>query len=305
MQIPNIVKTIKDEKSKGIKRYPCKSNRASSLGYAVPELKGCLRRGVYERTNWEEKELFPVEAIIRMDEGNHQEKIVLKDLAEAGFEIIEQQTMYEWKKYNITGHLDGKLPVDNIAIPLEIKSMSPNIFKQINFFDDMKKYFWTRAYMIQITLYMLMQGIDKGIFILKDKSSGELKQINVDLDYELGEYAIKTAELINKHINDNTLPEKIKDIEICKNCPFKLTCMPDKSFGSELKIEDDPLFEDRVDKYIQLEKQKKEATKIYDIIKERAKASVKDKELNLIVGKYHFTGKIDSRGGLRFKIDAV
>lgn len=299
MNIPNLVEKVLEAKAKKISRYPCKSNRASSIGYFVPELEGCLRRGVYERTHWEQKELHDPKVQLIFDEGNNQEAQVLKDLAEAGIQVIEQQSAFEWKQYDITGHLDGVIIVDGVSVPVEIKSMDPNIFRQVNSFEDFKKKPWTRSYMAQIQIYMLSKNIDRAIFILKNKSTGELKQIEVALDYDLAEACLKTAEAINGHLKAETLPDRITDIEKCAKCPFKLVCLPEISFGEPLKISDDPDFEKRIDKYLSMKEAAKECEAEYETIKERAKASAGEQGLNIMVGKYVLTAK----AGKQFRLN--
>jgi len=291
MEMPNLIDKIKEEVSKNIKRYPCNSNRASGLGYAMKELNGCLRRGVYERTHWQEKELWDIESYMRLNEGNNQERIVLQDLSKVGIDVIEQQTPYEWKEYQITGHVDGKIVVDGKAIPIEIKSMSPFIYAMVHSLEDFNKKPWLRSYLAQINLYMLMQNIDQAIFILKDKSSGNMKQINVSLDYELGEACLRAAEAINKHIKENTLPERINNLDTCKDCPFKMTCHPNKDFGVPLKIEDDPEFESKIDRCLELKEAEKEYKSLWKEITNKAKASSNDGNLNSMVGKYLLKAK--------------
>jgi len=302
----SLVQPVLDYKATKISRMPCHTNRASELGYSVPMIGGCVRRGVYARTRWQDRELHDARVQLIFDEGNNQERQVLIDLATAGIQIIEQQSAWLWDMYQITGHIDGTYVEDNVAYPVEIKSMSPNIFTIVNNFDDFKKKPWTRSYMAQITLYMLFKNVDKGIFILKNKSTGELKQITVDLDYELGEACLKTAETINKHISEGTLPDRVEDREICKNCHFKLICLPEISFGEPLRISDGPLFEKRVEKYLELKSIAQESDDLYEIIREEAKAqSGESGELNIIVGKYFLTGKKDSRGAFRLKIETI
>lgn len=300
----NLVEAVMQKKAEKIRRYPCNTNRASSIGYCVPELEGCLRRGVYERTAWQQKELHDVKLQAIFDEGHDQEAAILRDLAAAGIVIIEQQTPYEWKQYQITGHVDGKYIEDGIAYPIEVKSMSPHIFTIVNSWEDFKKKPWTRSYLAQITLYMLMQGIDKAIFILKNKSTGELKQLTVDLDMDLGEDCLKACEEINKHISENTLPDRIKDIDKCAECPFKTICLPDVSWGTPLQIKDDPEYEKKLMRYFELEASADEAKKLYETIRERAVASADEKgNLNIMVGKYTITGKRDAKGAFRIKIN--
>lgn len=310
-KIPDIPALVYKQKESKIKRYPCNANRASGLGYAVPELEGCLRRGVYERTHWEQKALHDGRLQMIFDEGNHQEIQIYKDLMEADVQIIEQQTSYSWPEYQITGHIDGKLVVEDAGdgattttIPCEIKTMAPHIFDAINKFEDFKNKPWHRSYMVQITLYMLMQGIDEAIFILKNKSTGELKQLNCELDYELGEAAIRAAETINKHLTDGTLPPQIDDADKCADCPFNLICKPDIDFGVPLQISDDPALESKIDEYLDKKGIASDIKSLYDKqIKPKLKASADEKgNLNVMLGKYHITGKTDARGTFRNKI---
>lgn len=302
----NLIEAILVKKAEKIQRYPCLSNRASSMGYFLPILEGCLRRGVYERANWQEKELYDAKTQLVFDEGHAQEAAVLRDLADAGINIVEQQTPFEWKEYQITGHVDGKYIEDGVAFPIEIKSMSPFIFDMVYNIEDFKKKPWTRSYLAQITLYMLMQNVDKAIFLLKNKSSGELRQITVDLDYTLGEACLSAAEKINAHIVAGTLPDRITALTTCRECPFKLVCLPGTDFGQELKIKEDPEIEKKLDRYLELKPDELECGKIWDTIKSQAKAEIGPAGvLNVMVGKYLLTGKTDAKGTLRIKIEKV
>ena len=299
----NIVQAILDNKARKAQRWPCKANRASSIGYFVPELEGCLRRGVYERTNWQDKELPDGRLQLIFDEGRNQEEIVMRDMAAAGVQLLEQQGAFEWAKYEITGHLDGVIIEDGKAIPVEIKSMSPYSFASTQTFEDMKKKPWTRSYMAQIQIYMLSKNIDKAIFVCKNKSTGELRQIDCVLDYELAEACLKTAEAINGHIKAGTLPDKIVDMEKCKDCPFKTLCQPEINFGEPLKIADDPAYEKELDRREALAEASDEYKKVDEIVKDRAKATAGQGDLNIMVGKYHLTGKRDKKGSFRLTID--
>jgi CRISPR/Cas system-associated exonuclease Cas4 (RecB family) len=304
----DLIQPIYDKVREKIQRFPCYTNRASQIGYFVPELGGCIRYGVYNRTHWDKKEMWSVESTLRLEEGNLQEREVLKALILSNASIISgPQKMWLWEEYQISGHLDAVYVEDNISYPLEIKSMSPTIFQQMKTFEDFKKKPWTRSYIAQIMMYMMFKNVDKGIFVLKDKSSGELRQIVVDLDYDLAEACIKTAETINKHIDDGTLPGRIDDRQKCCECPFKLVCLPEISFGEELKIVDDPMIEKRIKKYFELKNISAECDNIYDIIKSESKAQAiaNGGGLNQMVGAYHLSGKIDSRGAFRLKIESV
>jgi len=311
--IPDIPLAVYKEKEKKIKLFPCYVNRASSLGYFVPELQGCLRRGVYERTRWQEKEMHDGRVQAIFDEGNEQERIVNRDIADAGIELIEQQRSYDWPRYQITGHIDGKIVCETengppIGVPCEIKSMAPHIFTSIHKFEDFLARPWHRSYMVQITLYMLMEELDIAIFILKNKSTGELKQIPVNLDYQMGEWALKAAEAINKHVADNTLPDKVDDIDVCSHCPFKGLCLPDICFGAPLTIADDPALESKIRDYLLHKDDAKHVKDLYEKQirpKCQASADAMRGELNVMVGPYHLTGKYSKSGSFLLKIEEV
>jgi len=272
----------------------------------MPELNGCIRRGVYEITNWEDKELHDPKVQLIFDEGKNQEKQVLSDMAEAGIEVIEQQSQFTWKEYNISGHIDGVILEDGVAIPIEIKSMHPNIYTQVNSFEDLKKKPWLQSYMAQITIYMLMKNIDKAVFIFKNKSTGELKTVDVKLDYALGEACLKTAEEIKNHIEKNTVPKKTNDREVCKKCPFNRICLPNLSFGEPLKLSDDPVFEKKIDDYLENKGIAEKTKNLLELIRSEAQSEAgKSGQLNMIIGKYHLNGKKDTRGTFRLKIERV
>jgi len=226
-----IIEKIYAEKARKIKNNPCHSNRASNLGDP------CLRRLVYERTNWQDKQLYDINTQLIFDEGNNQEKIVIRDLLDAGIEIFEQQRSFEIRDLQISGRMDlkVKVPGDPHLYPAEIKSMSDHIFLKINSINDfyILPYPWLKKYPGQLILYMLDSEEDRGVFILKNKSTGALKEIWIEMDWNLADLLLKKAEEINKHIKAGTYPEKINNLDICNKCPFNHICLPDQSFGPE------------------------------------------------------------------------
>jgi CRISPR/Cas system-associated exonuclease Cas4 (RecB family) len=281
-----IVEKILESKARKIKQYPVNSNRASDLG--IP----CVRYHVLNRTRWQEKSLHDVGLQMVFDMGNEIEEIVLKELAEAGIKVIEQQRSFQWKEYNITGHIDGQILDAGEAVPMEIKSCSPFVFKAINTIDDLKrgKYPYLRKYPTQLNLYLLMDGKERGLFLFKDKVSGAIKEIPMQIDYELGEETLKRAEAINAHVAAGTLPEPINDDMWCDGCAFVHICLPDH-IGKEVEIDTGELATllDRLDAL-------KEAKKEYEEIDAQIKEAVTGRE-KILAGGWFITGKwIDKKG---------
>jgi len=276
-----IVEQILKKKASDIRQYPVHTNRASSLGHP------CIRYLVLDRLRWTEKKIHSPELQLIFDLGNDIEKRVMFDIQDAGLQIIEQQRTFEWREYNITGHIDAKVLINDKVYPLEIKSMSPFVFDKINSVDDMlkNKYHYIRAYPAQMTLYLLMDNKEEGIFLFKNKTSGKMKEIIINLDYELGESLIRKAETINEYCAMNTLPDPIEwDDMVCGECGHLTTCNPLRLQKSLEIIDDDELLE-LLERRNELKEMAKEYEDIDDILK--AKLEGKDK---LLIGSYFITG---------------
>jgi len=222
------------------------------------------------------------------DMGKMVEESVMQDLREAGFVIVEQQRPFSWAKYQITGSIDGKIVIDGKTYPTEIKSAAPFSFNSINSIEDMKRHKWhyMRKYPAQLTLYLLMDGKDRGLFIFKNKSTGELKEIFLDLDYDFAESLIKKAEAINKHVAEGTLPEPMEySEEICADCPFVHLCLPDR-IGKEVEIVEDGRLLELLNRYAEL----KPVAKEYEDVDSQIKKLVEGRE-KIIVGNFFIEGK--------------
>lgn len=275
-----IIEQIYVNKERGIKQSPVNSNRASDLG--IP----CVRYHVLNRTKWQERSLHNAALQLTFDIGNVMENAILRDIQDAGFQVIEQQRAFSWPEYQITGHLDAKVVVNGEAIPIEIKTSSPYVFKSINTIHDLTngKYGYLRKYPAQLTLYCLMGNHEKGIFLFKDKSSGAMKEIEMPLDYELGETLLKRAEEINKHVAAGTLPDPINEDMWCDSCPFTHICLKDH-IGKEVEIDTTELAT-MLDRLEELKPIKSE----YDEIDKQVKELVEGRE-KILAGNWFVTGQ--------------
>jgi len=165
---------------------------------------------------------------------------------------------------------------------------------------------WIHKYPGQIQCYLFFKEKEKGFVFFRDKSNGKVKPFNVQLDLNYVDKMFEKCKSVNKHIEDGTLPDKIEDRQICAMCSYKLICLPDITFGEPLTINQDPMFEKRVTEMMELDEARKEYDKIAKVVKEECKASGKATgEINLMVGKYHITGKTDSAGKFKTKFEEV
>lgn len=277
----DIVQAIIETKAKKIKQWPVKSNRASNLGHP------CERYLVYERTQWQDKILHDVGLQFIFDEGNLHEEAVIRAMQDAGLHVIEQQRAFSWDKYNITGHIDGKIQDDGNVYPFEIKSFSDWAWKATNSLQDMfkSKSVFMRQYPAQLNLYLIMDEKESGLFLLKNKQTGLLKQIDVTLDYEYTEGLIKKAERVNGHVANSTLADRISwEVGACEFCSYAHICLP--PYTREATLIDDPDLEAKLERRAQL----KEAVSEYEEIDKEIKEKVKERS-EVIIGNWQITGK--------------
>ncbi len=277
----DVIQKVIEHKASKIKMWPVNANQAGQLGHP------CDRYLVYLRTRGMERPLHDVGLQFIFDDGNVHEVSVLRDLQDAGIIIIEQQRAFEWKKYQITGRIDGKIKDEDKIIPIEIKSFNDWNWKAINSIEDMfkSKATYMKKYPAQITLYLIMDEKEEGLFILKNKVNGLLKQIPITLDYVYAESLIQKAERVNAHVQAGTLPDRIPyDDNISGQCPFSHICLPDVTH--EATLLDDPELEIKLDRRAEL----KEAKDEFENLDKEIKEAVKEKP-NIIIGQWNISGK--------------
>jgi hypothetical protein len=290
-----LIEKLIEAKQKKIHQAPCHTNRASSLGDP------CERYLVFERTRWHEKALHDVNLQFIFDEGNLQEHAVLRDLEDAGFQVIEQQRDYEYtvKGGKITGHLDGKVVLDGEPIPIEVKSCSPYVFNALTTIEDLKgsKYRHLQRYPAQLTLYLLLANAGRGLLLFKNKVNGQIKELEVTLDLAYAEELLQKAERINAHVAAGTLPAPIPYTEaICGQCAYAHLPCPPEVTRTAMEFVDFPELEAKLNRRAELEAAKKE----YEILDKDVKAQLKGKD-KLVIGDFLVQGAEKTRKGYAVK----
>jgi CRISPR/Cas system-associated exonuclease Cas4 (RecB family) len=278
---------------------PQNSLRASSIGDP------CDRRHVYSLTRALDQ--LPIEVGLQrvFDEGNIQERAVVRELQEAGIDVHEQQRALEWREYNITGSIDCVIHPGNVVC--DIKSMSPHIWGSIfqrgpgvyQWSEVAEKFNskpWLRKYRAQITIYLLMKDAEMGMLLCKDKSSGALAQVDIPLDYEYGEELLKRAERVNAHVKEGTIPERIQfDEEVCPSCAFYHICLPERVGKDPLVFLEDAKVVEVLDD-LEVASQ---AGQIYLELKEKATSWAKAREENKISIGHWLVEKVPHGNGVR------
>lgn len=283
----DVVQVLMDKVAKERRVYPCRSNRASSMGHP------CERYLVYMRTKWQDQTLHDPELELIFDGGRMIEKhIALPQVEKAGLNPTNQGRDFEDPRYGITGHVDCMVDVPELnlrKIPCEIKGLSPWEWQKIDSVEDMtlSKKVWTRGYPAQLQLYMFLSNKDLGLFWIVNKLTYKPKAIWMELDYDFCEKLIKKAESINKHVAAGTLPDRTQDFDVCmRPCPFRHICMPDIKNAEGIQILDSDELEGYLDRLNEL----KPATAEYKRLDSHVKQLVEGKD-KLMVGHWFVTGK--------------
>lgn len=264
---------------------PCHVNRASSLGHP------CIRFLTYCRTAWDKRAKHPLTLQYIFEEGNLHEPAVIRRIQDAGFVVIEQQRTIEWRDKEITGHIDGALLVDQEAIPMEIKTCSPNSFEEINSIHDLIRSPrpWLRNYPAQLTIYCLLYEKENAVLVLKNKTTGRLKFIPYILDYAYAEEITQKAEAVNAAVKAGTLPDRMPyDPEVCEECAFNHVCMPPR-VNTAIEMDDGALAS-LLDEIEAVKAAVGPQAKRLDELEKQFKAAVKGRE-KILAGKWYITGK--------------
>lgn len=132
------------------------------------------------------------------------------------------------EQYNFKGNCDGILELDpgdpTTRYVIDFKSISENGFSYLRRPDH--------KYIVQITIYMWLTGIKKGIIFYEDKNKHQLREFLVPYDKDFVEDIKKTSGKLFKMCKQNKVP-KIpkhynKDNKPCKNfgkkCEFYEFC---------------------------------------------------------------------------------
>lgn len=266
-------------KAEKIKVYPVRNLRASNLGYP------CERYLYLLIKHWEEQKPHDVGLQNIFDLGNSLEEHTIKNIKEAGFEVITP-TQRSWqvdvRGGIITGREDVRIKDEHgELLPVEIKGISPFEFDKLNSVDDFlkSKRPYMQGYPAQLFMYMLHFGKEKGFFALTNKLTGQTKFIDVPLDYDYGEKMLSKAERIYKALADNKPPEACDDISTCESCPLAHIC------GECRRVPTDIDLDEELDELINRKQELAEAKKEYDKIDKEIKKKVGERE-KVITGHY-------------------
>lgn len=294
---PDVQSGLSNYLSHKKKRYPCHVNRISALDDP------CLRKLYYKRANWADAE--PIDDGLQgiFETGNVLEPVIERIVSEVGhaadppWRIVGAQTPTNdqfLKDHNISGKIDGFLQRENPTTGkwetlgvVDIKTMSPNVYRGIKGYQSLTKYPWTRKYRGQLMLYALAHNVERCYLLLVNKQNlYDMRLIDFDIDMDYCERLIQKADAVSEAVEKGEPPAKINDPDTCERCEYRSLCMPEYQLGSDMEISDNEELEGILERLAELEPVEKE---IKDLKKQRDAMLVKGQ--NVSVGKWLITWK--------------
>jgi len=283
---------LKESFEKEIKVYPARNNWPSRAGHP------CTRFLVWVRTRWGELQKHDAGLQSVFDEGRAHQPNIFDRLTKMGFEIVETDRPFEYAGYS--GRIDGKIKSFRgerfeKPIPIEVKTCSPWAFDSLHTEEDIikSKHHYMRGYQHQLNLYMLMDNVEQGAYIFKNKVTGWLKLIPATLDWALADGLVKRSKEIDQMVAEHIDPPPIGyDDGICGRCGFLSNCYPPRDFGEGAELITDQTFLDTLARHQELKPLNAE----YDSLDKFISKRVKGRAL-VLAGDYVIEGTEGTREG--------
>jgi hypothetical protein len=279
-------------------KRPLSSIRASMIGK-------CARQIYYAMAEPQEgRGWYTPENVMRMEDGNEHERILIRKLMELGYNIINQQRPIddhpELKKRNITGHIEFQFQDGNELRPCEIKSMTTHAEGSINCPEDLEQFWYYRPYLDQVNIYLF--GLEANLmpFFIKNKDNSQPTIFDVPICMERVKANLAKAILINESVKAKEPPPRQSWCEECAGCSFLQHCLPDiKGDGKLISVE--PQAEgviELLERKNQLSESHKEYEKVNKLLKEYWKSRLGNEEYKIILmGDWKIELKRQNRKG--------
>ena len=230
----------------------------------LSDIPDCDREIVYGITNWKDRPKITADLKARFEAGDWAEKAVKTELMEMGFDVTLEQEYVEVHGRDEDGNkiLLSRGKIDGVAgkelngvryrFPIEIKSMNPNIYRQIKNLDSFQNKPHLRKYLRQIQMYLFGKNMEAGLFIITD-CLGNWKIVTVYIDLGECEWILKRLEKVHNHLKNKTMPDRVPYApDTCGRCHFAATCIPD-IFNKGVPLIDKPQMDEDLERMAELE----------------------------------------------------
>jgi len=194
-------------------------NKASQAGWVLD----CKRRLILLRLCPEKAEPMDMDAKRRLEEGIRQEKLMREEMVQAGFELRPAKRMID-EKLQLTGEVEDMLNVNGDTYPLDFKSASTYMFKQISKANSALElansdFIWVRHYPVQMLMYDDLYQHECGLLFFKDKDRGYKHIVPVPVDKTFTKQVFSGLEEVNEYVEKRRAPKPVY-VDACKWCEF-------------------------------------------------------------------------------------
>lgn len=218
-------------------RYPWLSEWTGAADAGDP----CIRKLVYQRIMPEAAIPDDGEMAFLFKHGQWVEKEVYAEMAEAGYEVVEQQRPFHDESLMVKGKIDGKLVLHHggkrIRPPVEIKGYAPATWERLNSARDMleSEAGYLKKVPAQVMLYLVLdkeQEADSAILYMKNKLTGKPKIIVVPRDDTYAGWLLARLKMVREYVLKRELPPRIEfEATSCGKCPFRGVCLQEMPAG--------------------------------------------------------------------------
>lgn len=156
---------------------------------------------------------------LKFEEGNNTHKSLVETLFKLGIARAVEISIPENELFK--GRADAIVSIENQLYVVEIKSVNNRKFEE--FVSEGKP---DASFLMQIQLYLFYFNIDRGIILIKNKDTQELREFIVEKDMELINNILTYFEMLKQQIINNELPEKPKNLAKwkCNYCGYNEVC---------------------------------------------------------------------------------
>jgi len=259
----------------------------------------CVRRLYYYRTEGDRAEPFPVHVLEILEQGNEDERIVKRDMMDAGYDWHEEQAAVAFDDLQLRGKHEGYIARDGVKVPTEIKSVSTYLFNALRpDVEYLKEHEYLRKHVLQFMTYLIGLEHEWGVMIYTNRRAKVFYDVKVDYDF-WNEVPLKMKE-VNGACEKGEAPERIDKVgndDVCRLCPFQHICLPDvrNELGGVIMI-DEPVTVENLNRMAELKPYHKEYESLLKWRKSRL-AGVDGQ----VAGKFLIEGKTIHRDGYEVK----
>lgn len=211
-----------------------RNNGYEGLGISISNLGDECERALWYAFRWAaEQEVITGLKAITFETGEIEEQRLLDALRMIGAEVVDVDE--RGKQFRVTagnGHIRGKTDGKVLGLPeapatwhvVECKSMGDKYFKEVVKKKVRDGYF---AHYVQLLIYCYLTGHDRGLYICRNKNTGEVYAERIVVDVEEAARIIARAERI---IHNPEPPTKLHEDPTAKTafkcgfCRFKSVC---------------------------------------------------------------------------------